>query len=1181
MYISKLHLQGFKSFLNKTDLNFGDGITAVVGPNGCGKTNIVDAIRWILGEQKTTVLRSTKMEDVIFNGTKNRKPISFCEATLTIHNDKGRLPVEYTDVEITRRLYRSGESEYLLNKVPCRLKDITELFVDTGMGADAYSVIELKMIETILSHNPSERRRLFEEAAGINKYKQQRQSTFRKLESTKKDLHRVEDIISEVETTVYNLQLQLKRFERYKKLTEKVKSSRILLAQVDLQILEEKLTPLKVHLSDSKSQQSALDGQVSLDESLIEQVEEKYSQLKADLQECQSALTSVEYRLNETNRNILVWTEQKKNSESRIQQNTDEAKQTGSRIETLKTQVNDLEILILDIQPAINQRKELFEEKVTKFDLSNQEYEHHLETHNASRKRYEEHLNLIHEHESGFMRDKATISEKEEHINRLTNRKDDLIDKQQTLAHDIQNLKTEVQNAEKSNAQQSMLLDKLQKEHAELEESIIDHNAKLYRLQSDKDSCKSKLNFYREIVHNHEGKSSGAKYVLSNPEKFSGVIGVVADKLEVDDKYRLAVEAGLGESADYLIVDSRESALEIIRKLRSETNTRVSIIPLDVLPRISSDLNKKEKYPSALSFTKFDKKLKPLFEFLLNDVLIVESLKDLEKLKNSEKMTKNWVTPNGEYYSYQHIIKSGKRGSKDSFIGRQKQIEKLETHLVSLQSDFETVQKKLDSLKTSANESHKKVQLESDKLEQGIQKLHLIEKEYSQNDFIISQNKETLKDIEAQLSDTNAAVTSLKKNQNSQQLAINELKTQSDKIKKSIEEDTKALDDFRIKRNELQQAVQDARVSLVEIEKEFEGYKFRKQSASDQLNDLHQRLSRFETENSELNQKITELNTSLDSGEINKQELLQNQSVLEQKKRVVEEAYNKSYEELQNLQRAIRNRQKAKEESILKLKDVELQISEIESEKEHIRSRIYEVFQVDVPAKILNLDEIQRDELQSSIGSIDRSIERIGPINMAVSDEYEKESQRFEFLKEQHNDLIESETTLRETIKKIDEEARIKFNKTFEEVALNFKKTYTMFFDGGEAHIRMVGDSDPLDADIEIIARPPGKRTQTMRMLSAGEKALTSIALLFAIYLVKPSPFCILDEVDAPLDDSNIRKFTNALQEFAKNTQFIIVTHNKLTMEVSDYLYGVTQEEEGVSKVVSVKFKEEEKAISN
>ncbi len=1175
MYISKLHLQGFKSFLNKTDLNFGDGITAVVGPNGCGKTNIVDAIRWILGEQKTTVLRSTKMEDVIFNGTKNRKPISFCEATLTIHNDKERLPVEYTDVEITRRLYRSGESEYLINKVPCRLKDITELFVDTGMGADAYSVIELKMIETILSHNPSERRRLFEEAAGINKYKHQRQSTFRKLESTKKDLHRVEDIISEVETSVYNLRLQLKRFERYKKLTEKVKSSSVLLAQVDLQILEEKLTPLKEHLSEGKSQQTAIEGQVSLDESLIEQVGDKYNQLKTELQNCHSSLTAVENQLNEANRSILVWTEQKKNSESRIQQNTDEAKQTNARIETLKTQINELEKLTLDIQPAIQQRKDLFNDKVSKFDLVNQEFESHLEKHNARRKRYEEHLSLIHEHESGFMRDKATISEKENHINRLSKRKDELINKQKTFSKEINDLKTDVQSAEKRNAEQSILLEKFQKDHAELEESIIDNNAQLYRLQSDKDSCESKLNFYREILQNHEGKSSGAKYVLSNPEQFKGVLGVVSDNLEVDDKYRLAIETGLGESANYLIVDTRKNALEIIRKLRNETKTRVSIIPLDVLPKSVSDNKQKEKYPSVLSFAKFDKKLRPLFEFLLKDVLVIDSLKELEKLDKSERVGKNWVTPIGELYSFNHIIKSGRKGNKDSFIGRQKQIEKLESHLESLRLEYDTLQRKLESLKNSANDSHQKVQLESDKLEVGIQKLHRLEKEYSQKDFIITQSKETLKDIEIQISDTNAAASSLRKNQTAQQSALEELKTQSKTIQKSIDDDNKSLDELRLKRNEFQQAVQDARVSLVEIEKEFEGYKFRKQSASEQLNEMLERLGRFETENNELSHKVSDLQTSLNSGEQNKLEFLQSQSVLEEKKRGVEESYNKSYEELQNLQRGVRDRQKAKEESILKLKEVELQISELESEKEHIRSRIFELFQIEVPTEVLNLGEINRDELQSSIDAIDRSIERIGPINMAVSDEYEKESQRFDFLKEQHNDLIESERTLRETIKKIDAEARVKFNKTFEEIAQNFKKTYTMFFDGGEAYIRMVGDSDPLDADIEIIARPPGKRTQTLRMLSAGEKALTSIALLFAIYLVKPSPFCILDEVDAPLDDTNIRKFTNVLKEFAKNTQFIIVTHNKLTMEVSDFLYGVTQEEEGVSKIVSVKFKAE------
>jgi len=364
----------------------------------------------------------------------------------------------------------------------------------------------------------------------------------------------------------------------------------------------------------------------------------------------------------------------------------------------------------------------------------------------------------------------------------------------------------------------------------------------------------------------------------------------------------------------------------------------------------------------------------------------------------------------------------------------------------------------------------------------------------------------------------------------------------------------------------------------VEIEKEFEGLGYRLEASKNQLDELINRKKQIKAASDRLDEKVHKLEQSIAENSITKEDLIREQNILVDKKRTIQDTYDGLYEQMQDLQRNVRDRQKVKEENIQQIRQAELKLAELTKEKELISNKIREVYHQEVPKRILDLNEINIDELRDSIAAIDRSINRIGPINMAVAEEYKAESERYEFLKKQFDDLSESEHNLKQSIEKIDTEARKKFITTFEQVAENFKKTYKMFFDGGEAHVRLVGSEDPLDAEIEIIARPPGKRTQTIRMLSAGEKALTAISLLFAIYLVKPSPFCILDEVDAPLDDSNITRFTRVLRQFSENTQFIVITHNKLTMEEADFLYGVTQEEEGVSKIVSVKFGDEEES---
>lgn len=1167
MYISKLKIQGFKSFLNKTELNFGEGITTVVGPNGCGKTNIVDAIRWILGEQKTSVLRSNKMEDVIFNGTKNRKPVGMCEASLTIHNNLGMLPTEYTDVEITRRLFRSGESEYLLNKTPCRLKDIQELFIDTGMSSNAYSVIELKMIDSILSQNADDRRGMFEEAAGINQYKKQRQSTFRKLESTMVDVSRVNDIISEVDGTLRNLRLQLKRYDRHRKMTADLKSTHILLAQAEIRQIQKDRLPLDKNLQSGRGQQQAIAGQLSLEESLIAQTQSTYESLQQELSEKQSELRAVEQSLSLVNNNILVWTEQRKGNESNVQHYSDEIQQSKGRLASLESQVEEIERKVTAITPELENREQKYSSIQAEYATLDEEYMSQKKIFNEFKNKHDDINQQIYKSESTVERILATVHEKENYIERLKEQKVEVDEKVQSYEADINLFKAQINAKESENGSLNLSLEKYQETHAELESKLIVKQAALTSEKASLVDSQNKLKFYQDILEKNEGRSSGVKWVMSS-KQFDGVVGVLGDLVAAKKGHELAVNTALGSMTGYLVVEDLKTAREILTMVTTEKR-QISIIPLDVA---SSLTVKKIHINSILNSMKYDKKLNTVLQVILDGVHVTKSAETYAKLLEKNQASISWVTLAGERFDGKLVLRSQRVSAGTASIGRIDKIKALTKSITATAKTITSIEKDITTLTATANTAFKKVEASTTELDDALKWLYGLEKELSQREYIISQQGNSTRDIKTRLSAAEKEVTHLNIQLSDEKKKSHELKAllhDSDIKLKSLMD---AQESLQLSRNTLQQALQDARVRVVEIQKENEGLVFRLKNSTDRVGELGERIEKFTQESELLADDISRLVESTQEATDEKSQLIIKQSEYSEKKNKLEAAFNKSHEELQRLQLNIRDQQKVKEARIVELQQVELKLAALTQEEALIRGRIREIYKVDV-GKIDNIvDEVDVDDLREQVASIDKSLERIGAINMAAQEEFEREEERYNFLKGQCDDLIESEKTLKETIEKLDSEARDKFVKTYEEIREFFKKTYTMFFDGGEAHLRLVGGEDPLEASIEIIAKPPGKKPQTLRMLSAGEKALTAIALLFAIYMVKPSPFCILDEVDAPLDDGNIGKFTKVLKQFSEKTQFIVVTHNKLTMEKADYLYGVTQKEEGVSQIVSVQF---------
>ncbi len=1165
-------MHGFKSFAKKEVLKLSEGVTTVVGPNGCGKTNIVDAIRWVLGEQKSTVLRGGKMEDVIFNGAENMKPLSVCDVTLTVHNNKGKLPIEYNDIEIGRRVYRNGESEYSLNKTPCRLKDINDLFVDTGMGSDAYSVIELKMIEQILSENGDDRRRMFEEASGINKYRKQRKSTLRKFDATRFDLERINDVISEVEQKVHGLELQLKRFKRHEKLTEQLRETDIALAFLRVDKYRGIMLPLQDEIKEYNHLRNSKTDQSSKHEEELEKNREVYKKQEEELNILQGNLLELTESQQDIRQNILIWTEKGRSSLLSIERGQSNYKSNEDRIEILikdgSTFLKESESLQSDLDKSLTLYKS------EKESLEKIEVEYHKELKHLDQIQNERwnHQKKMVSNRSIYDRTLSLIDDKTEANNTLIEKLSLEKDKSEDIRGIITSLEKKQSALEKNLSGEKKIANKLQ---LQLEQKIIkqqdiikDYNSLIVKTESLNDQAK----FYSELIESNEGFPEGTQYVLENPKVFSNVLGTVADVFSVEDKYRDALENGLGELSHCLISKDKKTGLQTLEKATDANAGDLTIIPfkeaielkvkLDPLPKTSNIIAR------ASEIVNTSKRLRPLADYILGDLIIVEDIQQAAK----DKKLEGWrlVDLKGSYTGKDLIIKSRQISEHGNLLGRKSKLEMLSKQINKSKIKEEEILKAQSSIEVEIESLNEKLAENKNSVRSVEDQLNDLESNLMRNHLNQTQCLDNIKIIKKDITDT--------------ERIINDSKIAVKKIEPDIEKAEKILSSFQEKINEANQSVvsagkkrdaqqqilQDARVEMVNVESKRDNLIYKSNSANEQVEAIKQNQVIILDEEKNLKALKKDLDQKIKNGEkeLNKinAELQKQRSIIDLKKSVFRETYNM----IDQIQTKIKIEQKDRESILENLKSSEFKLNDLKQKIEIVFQQIKERYNTSVPDKLIVDDS--EDELAYQVEKIQRSLENIGPVNMAVQDEYNEDNERLNHLRKQRDDLVESEENLRETIQKIDRIARKKFQETFKHISKNYEKLFNLFFEGGYGNLRLVGDPDPLEADIVIDAQPPGKRNTSLRLLSSGEKALTAISLLFAIYQVKPSPYCILDEVDAPLDDVNIHKFTKVLKQFADETQFIIVTHNKLTMEIANHMYGVTQEKKGVSKLVSVSF---------
>ncbi len=1164
MFLSELEIHGFKSFAQKTKFKFAEGVTAVVGPNGCGKSNVVDAIRWVLGEQKTTVLRSDSMENVIFNGAKNYKPLGMAEVTLTLENNRGVLSSDFSMVSVARRLFRSGDSKYLLNKANCRLKDINNLFMDTGMGPDSYSVIELKMVENLLSGKNEDRKGLLEEAAGITKYKIKRKETERKLNSVEQDLDRVLDIVSEVEKNVNSLSRQAAKTRKYNKLTEELKEKELIYYYLKYHSLKENSVGFEDNINNLKLEienisKNLSDYQLKIDDYKVnkEQVESEYNSLRVE----QNANNA---RLSDKKQEIAVAEVNLKNIFKDFDRLNDEIKRAENALQKNKENIENIAIL-----------KEEKSNSLIKINNDILEIKDKL---NGSEKNLSDFINSINEKskERSILSSKIRefefkIKKHQDELNKLNRIKEELDLKKDELLPEIEIIKNKLiennNSIDKLKNELNLKKDELNNviyKKDELKIIIDDTNYKIKENKSIIDDKNRQLNFYNSLIDSE----SNSIHLLKNKEWNKNNYNTLADNIAVDKEYQRAIQTLLGEAAGSIIVEHIEEVKSADNILKTLKKGKQSLI---ILNNSNLKITKKEDIAGLIVFLEDAIRTNnSIKSYLLNKYSncgIFNTMENAITALNDNKVDYA-LTVDGSLFSVNgDFIIGGEEKLKSNF-GKLEKIELLNLDINELNDLILKLNNELEINNSLFRE------LNDDNIKQDIKKYEytLNELQKEKNTLEVKNNSliNNSKFLEDNIAKNKLELINLEKDKIDFE-EIDTLNNELNVINSQLFDLEKEEKEKRSIFNQFKETTQRLEIDKVRAENDLK-------RTNDELDDTNYNIQSIE-------KRITRLNTEINDNEKNKISLKNKLDISHNEIKL----FINLQEELSNKIEIINSKLKdinlsidsiIKEKNILnskfnslniELHKIEINYTEINTQKKSISEQLYEKYEKTIESLEKPFDDFNQQELNAYIKEIKSKLQAIGSINFMALEEYEKENERFNFYKEQIDDLNKAKATLIQTIKEINVKATELLENTFNQVRVNFIDLFkTLFNEEAECDISLEGESI-LEADLKIWAKPPGKKPHSIDMLSGGEKTLTAIALLFAIYLVKPSPFCILDEVDAPLDDSNVDRFVNLIKRFSNNTQFLIVTHNKKTMEAADYLYGITQQEEGISKVVSVK----------
>ena len=1183
MYLKSIEIHGFKSFANKIVFKFHNGITGIVGPNGSGKSNVADAVRWVLGEQRIKQLRGASMQDVIFSGTELRKPQGYAYVAITLDNSDHQLATDFEEVTVARRIYRSGESEYLLNGVPCRLKDVNELFYDTGIGKEGYSIIGQGQIDRILSGKPEERRELFDEAAGIVKFKKRKAAAVKKLEDEQNNLVRVTDILSELEKQVGPLEKQSEKAKIYLKKKEELKTVDVNMFLLENNHLEEQLEKASENLIVANKDLESVKMQ-------YESIKDEYDKMQLEIEELDNTIN--EERASLSNTNVL-----RGKLEGEINVLKEQINSAKSNEEHFKTRQNA-------IKAQIDERNEeknalLTDKKVVDDDL------HDIEKLRDEAKavlidvqnRIEELNNDI---ESGkntiidTLNSRATIKSKLSRLDSMTEsiniRKSELTSRLLRVKSDEAKQEETIKNLEEeftkisdeiSNLQNSQ--EKQEEELALLREDLTKKDELLRDTQVKYHQDKSKLEALTNITERYEGYGGSVKAVMERKDDEKGIIGVVADIIKVDPKYEVAIETALGGNIQNIVTDDEDTAKKMIAYLKQHKAGRATFLPLTSITnpqefKNPESLNEKGVIGMADELVSTDKKYKDVAKSMLGRILVVDNVDNAVKIARKYEYGIRMVTLEGELLVPGGAISGGAFKNNSNLLGRRREMDELEKkvkdyvkQIDDILNDIEETKKQRNKLRLAIEEN--KAAQQRKLLEQNTARLNVLKAEERRDEA--SEGSLELKNEEREIESQIKEIA-----QNKEE--INKELEESNVIEKNVEAKIVEFQkELEIKREE--ETTHLAKVSEweVEVSKRLQTQGFHQQN-----------VDRIDAEIARLNEELEEvtngLKTSLDDVTFKEQSIVEIEQTIkashttqsDTEVKLSEDVAHK--EELVNKQKTFFTDREALSEKMTSLdKEVYRLTNQKERFEESLSSQIsymWEEYEITLTDASSMRDESMTDlsAMKKISNSLKSEIKGLGDVNVNAIEDYKNLMERYTFLKNQHDDLVEAARTLQGIITELDTAMRKQFEEKFKEIAKEFDKVFKELFGGGNGSLELIEDEDILEAGIKIIAQPPGKKLQNMMQLSGGEKALTAIALLFAIQNLKPSPFCLLDEIEAALDESNVSRFASYLHKLTKNTQFIVITHRRGTMEKADRLYGITMQEKGVSALVSVNLIDEE-----
>jgi len=1191
MYLKELKLYGFKSFKEETKLKFEPGVTAIVGPNGCGKSNLADAVKWVLGEQSAKELRGSTMEDVIFNGTVGTEPVGMAGVSLTILNESNILPIDYDEVTISRKAYRSGESDYFINKSKVRLMDIQNLIMGTGIGTSAYSIMEQGKIDLILSSKPQDRRYIFEEASGITKYKARKKETLNKLERTQQNLQRINDIINEVERQLKSIQRKVKKAQRYKRKFEQLEKLELISSKIGCNRIEDQLSKFT---TDSKEYDEKLD-KINAD---IDDIRNKLSQVNCEsdkvtkeFEALQDKLLEVSHTINELESKLSLSKERIKDLRRKIEDLELEAERINTKLNDVKRQLSEFDVNIEELQQEEENTIQMLGDEDKRLESIEDEISY-------SEKRVKETKVELFDHmsEETNVRNEVVMMTQDirnynNRLTRLNQEKKDLESEKDVLSSKMQDIESELhslnqelmeeedkrQNIERVLTQYKYKLETLTKE---ISNDRVEYN-----------EVKSKHDLFKQLKQKYEGFSSCIKTLIKLKEEKKLKFDILADIIQVKKGYELASETALGESVQAVVVAERAEAMKILNLLDETKSGKCKIIIAEeyysnqdthdtesssadsLKPIINYITSQKENYLS-------------LFKKLLADKYIVESRKiGVEYCRQDNNIYKSFITLDGELFQKGRFLAGSSSQGKQEFslIGRESVIKELSNNISNLESLIDNKESRMKEFKEKISNLEKKLEIINKDIQMVKDNKH--DKENIRENFEseLQRVKDECLVVKTDIQEVTFELSDLKDKKK-------ESEGEKEKISNEVESKHKLISDYQNNIEKLTHEKEKLIVQKGKLESEISRIVERKQSNKekvDMLNNLldeqQQKLNDSEIEKSNSNKKIASLQQEIQDYQDKINEFnLERERIVSELNRLKEEkkeclVIKKEFEPALNKQQEIAHLQRQE------LQQLNMTQTQLKYKLEQIENRMKDKYNKNLKDFVFPDSESGRDinQLEENINALSRKLESMGPVSLMAIEEYEELQERHSFLTEQRQDLLHAEESLRKAIRKINKTTRSLFLETFEKIQVEFDNFFKSLFNGGKALLKFTDESDVLESGIEIIAQPKGKKLQNISLLSGGEKALTAIALLFAIFKVKPSPFCLLDEIDAPLDEANIDRFSRLLEEFIETSQFIIITHNKKTISLADIIYGVTMEKSGISKIVSVKLiDEKEKEMS-